>query len=165
MWDKIIRAATMTLKGQLSSVGAVHRGNIDAMNSAPSRMESRYDASREEYSLQAANSRLAVESYRRLLGFLESLMRGTFATSEHIGLGSVVHVRYHSDNSREWYLIAPETGGVEIGYDTITVRIVSHSSPIGEALIRHKIGETVTLRHVDETITIMDHLHGDGQDG
>jgi len=51
--------------------------------------------------------------------------------------GSVVGIKYEGDNVVEWYLI----GSIEERRDGVTV--MSPSSPLGQALLGHKPGDTV----------------------
>src|SRR5688572_2098135 len=59
------------------------------------------------------------------------------STGDVIGAGSVVSLRYEGDEEPERFLI----GSIEERRDDVTV--VSPGSPLGEALVGHKAGETV----------------------
>jgi len=56
------------------------------------------------------------------------------STVEH---GSVVGIKYEGDDDVEWYLI----GSIEERRDGVTV--MSPSSPLGQAMLGHKVGDTV----------------------
>jgi len=59
------------------------------------------------------------------------------ASAGTVALGSVVHLRYEGDDDTEAYLV----GSIEERREGVTV--VSPSSPLGEALLGHKPGDTV----------------------
>lgn len=145
MWREVVAEAIKSIDDKMKTAEKQVRGAIQAANNSPSRMQSRYDSSREEYSMQAAAIGGGLEELRLLKAFLLGLLGGQAIGSDDIGLGSLVRLDY-GDGEDEHLLVVPNNGGDEFEINGIRVRTVSADSPLGTALIGHKSGEVVSFK-------------------
>lgn len=76
---------------------------------------------------------------RQIQGMLENveIVEETGEASDTVEQGSVVGIKYEGDDEIEWYLI----GSIEERRDDVAV--MSPNSPLGQALLGHKVGDTV----------------------
>jgi transcription elongation factor GreA len=74
---------------------------------------------------------------RQITAMLESAEIVESTSSDNVEQGSVVGIRYEGDDDVEYYLI----GSIEERRDDVAV--MSPNSPMGQALLGHKVGETV----------------------
>jgi transcription elongation factor GreA len=75
---------------------------------------------------------------RQIEAMLESVEIVEAVVSDTVTEGTVVGITYEGDDEIEWYLI----GSIEERRDDADV--MSPTSPLGQALIGHKVGETVS---------------------
>lgn len=163
MWREIIETAISAVKTQLQVTLEEYNSNVNAMNASPSRMEARYDVSREEYSRLAAISRQNVDAYKRLLQYLTSLTGNRRNHHAIVDFGSVVKIQYITDSVGDWLLIVRECGGLEFKYHSDTIHIVSSESPIGRTLLRSKVGNIVSITGSGQQIRVLILIDGDEQ--
>ncbi len=117
---------------------------------APSAMQSASDMSRHQANTMAENVRAEIDVLEKAIDFLlkpESHPKEGGA----LGYGDLFIVEYNS--GKKGYLIVPKgAGGREVKGLGIDLFSISPNSPIGEKLIRAKIGENVKL-HPNEPET------------
>jgi transcription elongation GreA/GreB family factor len=82
-----------------------------------------------------------LEATVNALGFLE--LR-SFREGDPIALGALVEL--DRDGERSHYLLAPRGGGLETTFEGLRVQVVTPRSPIGQALVGKRVGETIELR-------------------
>ncbi len=70
------------------------------------------------------------------------------APSDTVEQGSVVGIRYEGDDDTEWFLI----GSIEERRDDVAV--MSPNSPLGQALLGHKPGDTVSYEAPNGTLSV-----------
>jgi transcription elongation factor GreA len=75
---------------------------------------------------------------RQIEAMLENAEIVESASSDKVEEGSVVGIRYDGDDDVEWYLI----GSIEERRPDLSV--LTPSSPLGQALLGHKAGDTVS---------------------
>lgn len=74
---------------------------------------------------------------RQIQAMLEDAVIVESTSGDTVEHGSVVGIRYEGDDEVEWYLI----GSIEERRDDVAV--MSPNSPLGTALLGHKVGDTV----------------------
>jgi len=75
---------------------------------------------------------------RQIQAMLENCEIVEGGSGDKVEQGSVVGIKYEGDDDVEWYLL----GSIEERRDDVTV--VSPTSPLGQALMGHKPGDTVS---------------------
>lgn len=155
MWKEIITAAIEYIDSKTETTKKQVKGAIQSAIEAPSRMESRYDSTREEHEMKAAAIGGNLEGLRLLKEFMVGLLSGhELQNNDRIVLGSLVKLDYRDgDEDEEYLLIVPNNGGDEIEVQGTQVRTVSIDSPLGSALIGHSMGEKVN--YTPDRIAIM----------
>src|SRR5207244_1598100 len=76
---------------------------------------------------------------RQIEAMLESYEIVEAVQSDNVQEGSVVGIKYEGDDDVEWYLL----GSIEERRDDVSV--MSPASPLGQALMGHKVGDTVSF--------------------
>lgn len=76
------------------------------------------------------------------------IVEGDAAESDEVVEGSVVEIRYEGDSHTEAYLI----GSIEERREDVTV--MSPNSPLGQALLGHKEGDSVTYAAPNGDLTV-----------
>ena len=87
---------------------------------------------------------------RQLQQLLEDaeIVEEVSATSDAVAAGSVVSIRYEGDDEVERYLL----GSIEERRDDVSV--ISPGSPLGQALMGRKVGETVEYEAPSGTLRV-----------
>jgi transcription elongation GreA/GreB family factor len=153
MWNEVITNTVKFLQEKEARTKKHVKANVQAANDSQTRMESRYDTYREEYSMKAAAIGGSLDDLKFLQGFLAGLLTETKERVTKIMLGSVVEVDY-GDNDRELILLLPCHGGDIVKTSQGDVLLISIDSPLGQAIKDHEVGEEVAYETNDHKITI-----------
>lgn len=141
---EVLKAITEHLGIRLDTATSLHDGARREAMGAPSRMETRYDSSREELSAMANRLAQQVAIRRELMRYLEAVAKE--ADSERgeavVVEGSQVWVRYPASGEVCRILLVPFGGGDEVELPDGAIRLVSADAPLGLAVTAGKPGDT-----------------------
>jgi len=155
MWKDTITEVINYIDDRTKTTQKQVKDAVQAANDSPSRMESRYDSYREEYSMQAAAIGNNLVGLRLLREFLAGLLSGqALQNSNQIMLGALVGLNYGDGDDDEFVLLIPNSGGDHIEVSGKHISTVSIESPLGAALIGHKIGDNVKYVSDRRTISV-----------
>lgn len=151
LWKEIIKKAVEDIDNKIKTTERQVKDAVQAANDSPSRMESRYDSYREEYSMQAAAIGGNLLGLRLLKEFFVGLLSGQgMKDNDEIMLGALIKLDYGDGEEDEYLLLVPNNGGDEIEIQGMQVRTVSIRSSLGNALTGHRIGEKISYT-IDQT--------------
>jgi transcription elongation factor GreA len=103
-----------------------------------------YHAARDEYALNESRIKNLEQRLRNI-----TVVDSSSVPEDMVFLGSVVKVQELSTDDIETFRIVGEVGKVDVESDILEV---SAKSPLGEALVRARIGETVTVNLAKATL-------------
>ena len=142
--QRVIEETLKTLEDDLSSKKKHYKELQDSVIKADGAMQSRSDTYKFQYSQQAENVLKMIESVEKLITFLKELEIDV-KDREVIKVGDVVIV--DKNGVEQVYLLAPDYGVMrKIDVGGREVYMVSEKSPIGELLIKSKLGQDVEFR-------------------
>jgi transcription elongation factor GreA len=118
-----------------------------ARDEADSRMQSRYDTQKEDYALEADLIREQIQRLEKEIKQLKSLVKPK--NSEFITIGHTVRLQIGDDEPCEVVLVE-NFGGGSIGEKST----ISRKSPIGNAILGRKAGDTVVMKLPDGEVNV-----------
>lgn len=152
MRRKIIQCALNYLAEKVQETRGHVKSAIQAANTSQTRMESRYDTYREEYSMQAAAITCKLPGIENLHNYLKGLLDGD-NSSITISEGSIAKIEYAPEDW-EIVLVVPGGGGDLIDSSYGMIRLLSVQSCLGRALLGKSAGNCITYNHNGQEITV-----------
>lgn len=136
--DKAIFVATLRaqLSAELEAVERVAAMARDEVSSDQTKQEGQYDTRATEASYLARGQAWRIEELRRIVGWF-----GHFdpsATYDRVAIGALVAV----ETERTELLFLAPVGGARVEVEGAVVRVISPSSPLGQALMGLEPGES-----------------------
>ena len=146
----IIEEVILTLRGHVDEAKRLFDSAREQAIKAPSRMESRYDSTREELSWKAEQLGAGLNTMRSLLHELQSMALQRTHASGIVTVGSAVSVRPLGCEGSicDTYFIVPFGGGFDVQYEGKTVFVVSQDAPVAQVILGKglkdicRVGET-----------------------
>ncbi len=118
--------------------------HADATNEQ-SKAENKYDTRSLEASyLAGAQAKMAAEAMQNLDCYKNIALKD-FSSKSPIALTALVELEAE-DESRSFYFIGPNSGGVSVQYNGIKILLITPSSPLGGKLIGRYVGDSVTVQ-------------------
>jgi transcription elongation GreA/GreB family factor len=109
-----------------------------------SKSENKYDTRGLEASyLAGAQSRMLAESMQNI-GVYKSLEIRNFSEDSTVALTALVELEA-DNNTRCFYFIGPNSGGVEVDIEGVNVMLITPSAPLGGRLMGKGIGDCVVM--------------------
>ena len=147
MRQTVIAAAIVLVEEKIKqSMQDVKNATQDAIV-VPSRMESRYDSTREEYSTRAAAFQRIVDDLKLLKAALQELLKMD-SSGDKVEIGSIIVYRIN-DTESQMALILPQNGGGILETPVGEVLLISKRSPIGAEMLKHQEGDVFIFKTPD----------------
>lgn len=143
--DELIKKARVELEG-LESSAKSHR---DFATDQEFKAESKYDTRALEASYLASAEAKRVEELKLEIQILEEVDLEASRKLGEISIGALVELLHQ--NQKRFYFLIPTAGGTLISVSNQAVLVVSVFSPIGDALMGLKKGETFEVETPKET--------------
>lgn len=128
-----------TLAAAVTSAGA----KDESMKS-----DGKYDTRAIEAGQLAGAQLRRVEELKLELQMLEEMPKRSYTKDDEIGLGALVDIKFKGQTRK--YFICSTAGGTMLQIDGVGVLVISVFSPIGDAVLEHKVGDTFELETPSE---------------
>lgn len=119
---------------QFSRAEATHESN---------KAENKYDTRGLEASYLARGQSKQAAELEAAIAEYQKLAVKKFAPGEAIAVGALVELQHSGESSL--YFVGPRAGGTEIVHDRKEILVITPQSPLGEALLGKKSGDTPQL--------------------
>lgn len=131
---KIIQVVIKDLEKTLETFDQAYQESIIASKEAPSRMEARYDTSKEDMSRMAESiDRLAYETQKTLEYFQKMIV--PLDNDGEIKEGSLVKVQDPKSHKNAFFFLVNKGGGRKVKVGDEVVNLISLESPFGKSLL------------------------------
>jgi transcription elongation GreA/GreB family factor len=139
--QEILAAIIASIEGNISFHEKMIEQTRQDVIAAPSRMQSRYDSSRQELSYQfdKLNERLG-----ELLDHLNSVKIMNIAETRAVGIGSIVTT--NEQGVTETYFVSVGGEGKVLKVNDFEIIVISPSAPLALELMGKKRGQCITFR-------------------
>lgn len=137
----LLNALVEAVRGDFESFRRSSQQARSTGGDAQSRSEGKYDTRSTEENYLADGLARQAQAALEAASALEQLEVGP-AADGRIALGALVEVEFV--DAREWFLLAPAGGGVEVPWQGRTVTVLSPDSPLGKQLLGKAVGEATT---------------------
>ena len=140
------------LQTELDGVTQAAKSSHEAATAHEAKAESQYDTFGLEASYLAGAQSQRVADLQATLSAYRLLELREFAPNEPIALGALVELEMTvpKGGRRSTYLLVAHGGGLSVSIDsTRSVQALALVSPMGEALLDRKVGETIEIEAKD----------------
>ena len=132
-----ISAIRLTVASELEALESLAGDARDEATSSETKAEGKYDTRATEASYLARGQAWRIVELKRLLAWLETFDSGRVFTEQVVQVGALVEI---SGARQEVVFLAP-IGGTKAKVENQTVRVISPSSPLGEAMVELEVGD------------------------
>jgi transcription elongation factor GreA len=132
------------LKAMLDRRPVIAHAIAEAREKGDLRENADYHAARDEYALNESRIKNLEDRIRNV-----TVVDSSSVPEDMVFLGSIVKVREVDSGDEDTFRIVGEVGKLDVESDILEV---SAKSPLGEALVRARIGETVTVNLAKATL-------------
>jgi len=152
---EIHRLFVEKLAGEVASITAAAKQTFATATDKEHQARSKYETFSLESSYLARGQAKRVAELTDALDRLKLLPLKPLDATTPVQLGALVRLT-DADGVGQSLLLVPAAGGEEIGVDGETVVMITSSSPLGRAILGHRVGEVVEIRLGDslKTLTI-----------
>jgi len=144
---ELLQSVIDTLKKNMESAEERLKTIVQAAVDAPGAMQSYSDTTKSQMGQIADELQRSLTEQSLTLGILQSMV-SSYSLFDDVGcvkIGSFVEV-LDENTEREFYLILPAGGGIEISDQGREILVISSHAPIATALIGKKPGEKIGLK-------------------
>jgi transcription elongation GreA/GreB family factor len=145
----LIEKIVVHLEKELLALKEAALATYEAATNEESKPENEYDTRGLEASYLAGAQAKRVADIEELIYIYKDLKVRQFQPDEAISSTALVEVSLNERKS--WVFIMSKGGGTTLTVDGISVQIVTPSSPLGEALLGLKAGDTAIVETGDKT--------------
>lgn len=145
---KLIKLITEQLEQDLVSAREAAIATYQAATHEENKPENEYDTRGLEASYLAGAQSKRVAEIEELVYIYKELEVKSFAPTDSIASTALVEVEL--DGRRSYVFIMSKGGGMILKVDGVAVQIVTPSSPLGEALLGLKVGDTAIVETGDK---------------
>jgi hypothetical protein len=140
---KIVQAIIAELEKDLAvAITAAKSAHQDATNDE-SKAENQYDTRAVEASYVARGQAKRVAQLREALYEYKSLVPKIFSANDGISSTALIEIESQGKKSILFYM--SKGGGFSIEVDGIKIQVVTPLTPLGEALLQMKMGDTISV--------------------
>ena len=133
----VVEALTRALEDELAGVERMAQLARDEATSSETKSEGKYDTRATEASYLARGQAERIVALRSQIAWYEAADRSRPVHGDAVTLGALIEIQ---TKGTEWVFLAP-VGGGRVVVDGQTVRAISLSSPLGQALVELEVGE------------------------
>jgi hypothetical protein len=135
--DKIRKELRLSLERVSQAARDAHAAATDPGSKA----EGKYDTRSLEASYLAAGQARQVDELANALRIFESLEPAVFGPGDEIDAGALAEVEMAA--GRQWFLLAPVGGGMEISHDEREITLLTPDSPLYRKLVGLRAGDSI----------------------
>lgn len=106
--------------------------------------ENKYDTLGLEAAYLAHGQSNRIAQYQADLAAFRTLEVIHFTEDMLISVGALIHVKKR-DGEVAYFFLGPNSGGVNIDYEGVTIFIITPDAPVGRALLGREVGDEVTI--------------------
>lgn len=140
------------LRSELESITAAAKNSINVATNQEHQAKSKYDTFSLESSYLARGQAKRVEELADALERLEMLPLKDLDETSPIQLSALIHLEA-GDGEKRCLFFGPAGGGEEISVNGEDVIIVTSSSPLGQAVLGKKVGDSFQMKMGIDTQT------------
>ncbi len=144
--QEILDAIVNKLQGELISLVEVAKSTHAAATHEESRAEDKHDTLAIEASYLAGAQANRVAELEPLIMMYKFLNLRQFQSNDAIGPSALVELQ--SLQTRSFYFLVAKGGGLSVIIHGKTVHVITASTPLGEALVGQKKGDTIEVEAV-----------------
>lgn len=138
----IIDAVLQELRREFEQRRQAAKNTRASGNDPESKAEDKYDTrSTEENYLADGLAKQAAAAGEAAMA-LEKMPLREFGKEEPADLGALLQVDF-GEEDREWFLLVPAGGGMEVQAEGLAVTLLNPESPLGQVLMGSRMGETL----------------------
>lgn len=141
----IINALLVVLETSKNAAIQAH----EAATNGETVAENKFDTFSLEASYLAAGQSKRVSESEEKINIFQQLKVQYFKPQSLIRLGALVVLEDAKNNIKTLFL-SPVAGGLKVSFDQFEVTLVTPSAPLGCALMRHRLGDDITVLVGDE---------------
>lgn len=141
--QKLIQQIIEHFEQELISLKLAAIATYEAATNEESKPENEYDTRGLEASYLAGAQAKRVAEVEELLFVYKSLKPKDFSKNEKIATTALVEVALN--NKKSWIFLMAKGGGTILSHEGKNIQIVSPASPLGEALLGLKIGDSALV--------------------
>ncbi len=139
----LINAICEKLEADLIILKDAAKATYDAATNEESKPENEYDTRALEASYLAGAQAKRVGEIEELLFLFKNLNLKSFSNSDSIMSTALVEVEL--ENKKSFVFLMSKGGGMQFVIDSIAIQIITPHSPLGEALLGLKVGDTAVV--------------------
>jgi transcription elongation GreA/GreB family factor len=148
--QQLIEQVIRHFEKDLEVLKAAALATYEAATNEESKAENEYDTRGLEASYLAGAQAKRVGEVEELLFVLKNLKVKDFAEDEAIA--ATAFVQAELNNKTLYFFILSKGGGLSVNFEGKNIQIVTLASPLGEALLGLKAGETAIVETGDRTL-------------
>ena len=138
------------IESELAALKEAARATAEAATHEESKPENEYDTRALEASYLAGAQSKRIVEMEAVLGECKQLRPRTFKAFEPIAATALVRVR---SNKKEFtFLLLNKGGGMTVEVAGQKIQIITPQSPLGEALLGQKVGDTAVVEKSQQTL-------------
>lgn len=147
---QLLKDLIQQIEAELPELIAAAQNTLDAATNEESKAENEYDTRGLEASYLAGAQAKRVAELEEDLFLLKQLVVRDFSDSTPIASTALVEVDLEGQKS--WIFLLPRGGGRRLkSADGKTIQVLSLKSPLGEALVTSKVGDSVFVDSIKES--------------
>lgn len=139
--QSLILSFTQQLEEDLLAMTEAAKNTLDAATNEESKAENQYDTRGLEASYLAGAQAKRVQEITEVLVLFKTLKFRDFSSRDSVQSTALVSVLL--DGKKNYLLVMPKGGGVQLRYNDQVVQIVTPASNLGESILDLKVGEDV----------------------
>ncbi len=136
---KLINQTELELQGLIQAA----QNTYEIATHEENKPENEYDTRGLEASYLAGAQAERVSEVKAVLHALKSVVIKKFKNDDPIS--STALVGLSDDKKKTWVFILPKGGGLHLKSDNVHIQVVTPISPLGEALVGQRVGESVFI--------------------
>lgn len=139
---EIIKICLQNIEKQLRDVESAAKASAALATADEHRAKSKYDTFSLETSYLARGQAKRVEETREALSTLRAMPLRSLSTDAEVQMGALVGVQ-EASGEKSWYFLVPSGGGEEVDLGDQRVDFVTLRSPIAQALLKKRVGDSL----------------------
>jgi transcription elongation GreA/GreB family factor len=147
---KLIAHIRAELEKDLLVLKESERATREAATHEESKPENEYDTRALEASYLAGAQSKRITDTEELLVIFKHAEPKSFADKDPISATALVETELKGKNS--YFFVMTKGGGINVTFEGVRIQVITPSSPLGEALLGLKVGDTALLEQGDRTL-------------
>jgi hypothetical protein len=146
----IVEQITRQITEELESIRSAAEATYRAATDEDSKAENKYDTRGLEASYLAGAQAQRVADMKEVLSIFQNLPLKSFAENDPIVITALVELLVSQKTS--YVLLMPKGGGQSAQLDGLKVQVITPESPLGEALIGKRLGDSFELEKKNQKV-------------